>query len=213
MKGSAMMSIGKPSESSGGRSPAPLDQLIKLESEATQIFLNQPLFVPGLLQVTGYATEMISRITGLAPGSPELAEQVKTRMKRAEGFTKRSQGVSPPHLWAAIDEAVLRRTVGGATVMREQLDHLVVMSKMDTVNLAVIPLSYGAHPGLAGSFEVHERAGGDATVFIEGVYADEVVVGDQALAQLHTEKVKALFASAVSGAEAQELLEGIAGTL
>ena len=97
--------------------------------------------------------------------------------------------------------------------MREQREHLVVMSKLDTVQLAVVPLGHGAHGGLAGSVEVHEGAGGEAAVFFEGASGDEIVLADQAVAQLHRKRVEAIFASAVSGAAAQALLEEILGTL
>jgi hypothetical protein len=182
---------------------------MKLEQEATQIFLNQPLFVPGLLQVAGYAAEMISRIAGLKPGDPELTNRVNVRMQRADAFEKRLQGTTPPHLWAAIDEAVLRRVVGGPEVMREQLDHLITMSEMDTVHLGIIPLNYGAHVGLGGSFEVHEVASGEASVFFEGAPADEIVGTDQARARRYRETMETMMASALSGAEARALLETI----
>jgi hypothetical protein len=208
-----MMSTGNPVQADGGRYLAPLNQLIKLEQEATRMYLNQPLFVPGLLQVPGYAREMISRTTGLEPGDPALTERVKVRTQRAENFAKRLEGTDPPQLWAVIDEAVLRRTVGGAAVMRDQLEHLVAVSKLDAVHLAVVPLGHGAHPGLGGSVEVHEGPDGQAAVFFEGAHGDELVEGDPALARRYQEKVKSAFASGVSGAEVRTLLESIIGTL
>jgi hypothetical protein len=208
-----MVSAGNPVKMYDVRGPSAFDQLMRLEQKATQIFLNQPLFVPGLLQVAGYAVEMISRIISLKSGDPELTDRLNVRIQRADAFEKRLQGTTPPHLWAAIDEAALRRTVGGPEVMREQLDHLVTMSKIDTVHLAIIPLSHGAHVGLGGSFEVHEVAGGEASVFFEGAPADEIVGTDQALAQRYREVVETMVASAVSGAEARTLLGTISSTL
>jgi Domain of unknown function (DUF5753) len=204
-----MVSTGDSVEMYDVRGPSAFDQLMKLEQEATQIFLNQPLFVPGLLQVAGYAAEMISRIAGLKPGDPELTNRVNVRMQRADAFEKRLQGTTPPHLWAAIDEAVLRRVVGGPEVMREQLDHLITMSEMDTVHLGIIPLNHGAHVGLGGSFEVHEVASGEVSVFFEGAPADEIVGTDQALARRYRETMETMMASAVSGAEARALLETV----
>lgn len=208
-----MVSTGDPVKMCDVRGPGAFDQLMRLEQQATHMFLNQPLFVPGLLQVAGYAEEMIGSIAGLKPGDAELAERVSVRMRRAETFEKRLQSASPPHLSVAIDEAVLRRAGGAAAVMREQLDHLVTMSKMDTVRLAIIPLSHGAHPGLAGSFEVHQIGSGEASVFFEGTQADEIVGTDQGLAQRYRETVETMIAWAVSGTEARALLETISSTL
>jgi hypothetical protein len=198
---------------SDARGPAAFDQLLTLEQEAVQIFLNQPLFVPGLLQVPGYAAEMIGRIRGLDPEDTELTERVNLRMQRAEAFEKRLTSASPPNMWAAIDESVLRRLTGGPAVMREQLDRLLRMSKLDTVRLGILPLSDGAHAGLGGSFEVHELASGEASVFFEAAYTDELVGTDQDLARRCRRKVERLVASAVSGEQARALLETIRGTL
>ncbi|WP_327006917.1 DUF5753 domain-containing protein [Dactylosporangium sp. NBC_01737] len=185
-------------------------RLLELEPKATQIFLNQPLFLPGLLQVPGYAAEMIGHILGLKPGSPELAERVQVRTERGEAFQKRLRSSSPPHLWAAIDEAVVRRKVGGADVMRAQLDHLVAMTEFKTVHLAIIPLDHGAHAGLGGSFEVHELGNGDASVYFEGSH-DDVLVGDKPeLARRCRETVKSMVSS---GSDARAVLEAISSSL
>ncbi|MEV0134914.1 DUF5753 domain-containing protein [Dactylosporangium sp. NPDC050688] len=192
------------------RDPAPFAQLMQLEREAARIFLNQPLFVPGLLQVPGYAKEMIGRIAGLEPDSAELAERVKIRAGRAEAFHQRLQGPTPPQIWAAIDEGVIRRTVGGPDVMREQLTHLAAVAKFDTVHLAVIPFDHGAHAGLGGSFEVHELANGDATVFFEGAHADDIVGADPEVARRYRAAVQRMVES---GVDARALLEQLAGAL
>jgi hypothetical protein len=60
----------------------------------------------------------------------------------------------PPRLWAVIDEAALRRPVGGREVMRGQLERLVDASKLANVTLQVLPFGSGAHPAMAGSFSI-----------------------------------------------------------
>ncbi|MEV4507484.1 DUF5753 domain-containing protein [Dactylosporangium sp. NPDC049525] len=188
------------------RDPAPFDRLTKVEPQAAQIFLNQPLFFPGLLQTRAYATAMISSVVGLELDSPELHDRVDARAQRAETLHARLQSDAPPHIWAAIDEGVVRRVVGGAAVWQEQLNHLVAMAKFDTVHLAIIPFDHGAHPGLGGSFEVHELPNGDASVFFEGAYADELIETDQDLARRHRGKVQRMVES---GVDARELLATI----
>jgi Domain of unknown function (DUF5753) len=208
-----MVSTGNPIETRDARGPAAFDRLREVEQTASQIFLNQPLFVPGLLQVAGYAAEMIGRIAGLKPGDAELSERVAVRMRRADAFESRLRGGTPPHLWVPLDEAALRRAVGGPEVMRDQLDRLAALSRLSTVHLGIVPLHAGAHPGLGGSFEVHEMDGGAAAVFFEAARDDELVATEPALARQCRETVRAMLASAVTGDDARALLEAIKSAL
>jgi Domain of unknown function (DUF5753) len=59
-----------------------------------------------------------------------------------------------PRLWAVVDEAALRRPVGGRAVMRAQLERLVAATKLANVTLQVLPLAAGAHPAMVGAFSV-----------------------------------------------------------
>lgn len=61
---------------------------------------------------------------------------------------------SPPHLWAVVDEAVLRRPVGGPAVMRSQFDRLIETTGQPNVTLQVLPLTAGAHPMMYGMFHL-----------------------------------------------------------
>jgi hypothetical protein len=60
----------------------------------------------------------------------------------------------PPALWTLLDEAVLRRPVGGREVMREQLDRLVEVAAQPTVTLQVVPFEAGVHAGMDGAFTI-----------------------------------------------------------
>jgi hypothetical protein len=60
----------------------------------------------------------------------------------------------PPRLWAVIDEAALRRPVGGREVMRGQLERLIDATKLPNITLQLLPFSAGAHPAMAGAFSV-----------------------------------------------------------
>jgi hypothetical protein len=205
------MISGNPVAQDDVRGPAAFEQSLKVEQEATRSFLNQPMFLPGVLQVAGYAAAMIGGILGLPPGDARLAELTRLRMQRAEAFTKRLQsGATAPHLWAVIDEAVLRRPGGGPGVMRQQVDHLITMSRLDTVHLGIVPLSHGPHPGLGGSFEVHETPNGGA-VFFEGT--EDEISYEPSRVRHYRETAEGLYASAVTEAEAESLLGAILSTL
>lgn len=58
----------------------------------------------------------------------------------------------PPRLWAILDEAVLRRPIGGRSVMASQLDRLVQAAAQPNVQIQVIPFKAGGHPGIFGPF-------------------------------------------------------------
>jgi hypothetical protein len=213
MRSAAMMSTGDPVEKYGYRVSEAFARLMQLETAARRIFLNQPLFVPGLFQTEGYAEAIISVIADLKPTDPELSARVDLRMRRRKALEDRLEGTEPPHLWVPLDEAVLRHAVGGRTVMGEQIDHLVTLSRLKTVELAIMPMDQGAHAGLGGSFELHELADEEAAVFLEGPYTDELVESNPELAGHCKQKVQSMMASAVSGDAARALLETIKSEL
>jgi hypothetical protein len=64
-----------------------------------------------------------------------------------------------PRLWAVVDEAALRRPVGGREVMRAQLERLVEATKLPNVTLQVLPFAAGAHPAMVGAFSILRFAG------------------------------------------------------
>jgi hypothetical protein len=106
----------------------------------------------------------------------DVERRVALRMARQPMLT----GASPPQLWAVLDEAVLRRTVGGRGPMRLQLEHLVDLAAMLNVAVQVIPFGAGAHPGMGKPFVIlafPERADPDV-VYLEdltsALYLEEV---------------------------------------
>src|ERR1700733_3359854 len=116
---------------------------IGLEDAAAEIRTYEVNLIPGLLQTEDYARTVIS--AGNLTGSQEDVERrVALRMGRQPTLT----GNEPPQLWAGLDEAVLRRTVGGQGLMRMQLDHLVELAATPNVAVQVIPFVAGAHPGM-----------------------------------------------------------------
>lgn len=124
---------------------------IGFEDEARSISNYESLFIPGLLQTEDYARALVH---GTVPyiGNDEMENRVATRMERQALLDRES----PPRLWAIMDEAVVRRRVGGREVMRGQLDRLREAAARPNVTLQVIPFDAGAHPGMVGSFIVLE---------------------------------------------------------
>jgi len=120
-----------------------------LESAATSIRSFEMQFVPGLFQTEDYARAVTSlgHQTALVD---EIERRVGLRLKRQELLAR----AQPPRIWAVMDEAVLRRPVGGLPVMRAQLRRLVEAARMPRVTLQVVPFARGGHAGASGSFSI-----------------------------------------------------------
>jgi transcriptional regulator with XRE-family HTH domain len=120
---------------------------LDLESVAVDIRTYEVGLIPGLLQTPEYARAAIS--IGMLAGCRGDAEGlVRLAVDRRPALT----AADAPRFWAVLDEAALRREVGGPLVMREQLEHLLALARLPNVELQVIPFESGAHPALGRSF-------------------------------------------------------------
>lgn len=128
------------------------DSYIGLEAAASVIRTYESQIIPGLLQTEAYARAIIEA-TSIGDVPTEVDERVAVRMSRQELLTRT---VDPLRLVAVLDEAVLRRQVGGAATMRGQLGHLTEMSKLANVTIHVIPFATGAHCAMDGKFNLLE---------------------------------------------------------
>lgn len=126
---------------------------VSLESEASVIRLYEPHYVPGLLQTHDYATALM-RVGFPNESKEEIARRVALRIKRQDLLAK----PDAPAVWAILDETVLRRPVGGAEVMRAQIDRLLEVLDMPKVRIQIMRFDVGAHPGAFGPFH-HFRFG------------------------------------------------------
>jgi len=124
---------------------------IGFEDEARSIANYESLFVPGLLQTEAYAR---AQLRGTLPyaSEAEIESRVAARLERQPVLVK--DGALK--LWAIMDEAALRRLVGGRDVMRGQARHLLEVRSLPNVTIQVIPYGAGAHPGMDGSFVILE---------------------------------------------------------
>jgi transcriptional regulator with XRE-family HTH domain len=123
---------------------------VGLEEAAALIRLYEVQFVPGLLQTADYARAVIK--LGLPSASAEEVERrVGLRTARQEVLTKESGG---PRLWAVVDEAALRRPIGGGEVMRAQLVRLIEAAREPNITLQVVPFRSGGHAAEAGAFTI-----------------------------------------------------------
>ncbi|MEV0681928.1 helix-turn-helix transcriptional regulator [Actinosynnema sp. NPDC050436] len=120
---------------------------ISFEDEALGVRNYETSFIPGLLQDEDYARAVIRGVLPTATEG-EVEDRVRARIQRQGVLTKSK----PLRFWAVVDEAALRRVVGGSRVMQQQLRHLVEVTKAPNITVQVIPFGAGAHPGMPGQF-------------------------------------------------------------
>ena len=177
-----------------------------LESAATSIRTFEMQFVPGLLQTEGYARAVTT--LGHQTASPEEIERrVGLRLGRQELLSR----TQPPRIWAVMDEAVLRRPIGGSPVMRAQLRRLTEAARLPHVTLQVVPFARGGHAGASGSFSIlrfEERDLPDV-VYIEQL-TSAVYLDQRADVEHYLEVVDQLSGEALTPAETMRFIEQVA---
>ena len=129
--------------------------LIGMEQSATAVTSFGMYFFPALLQSADYARAIIK---GIAPKIEEkiLDGRVAARMERQQ---KLFEGPRPPKHRVVLDEAVLRRHIGGPAVMRAQLDQVLSLMRDDKTTVQVIPYTAGAYGANDSNFTYLEFVG------------------------------------------------------
>ncbi|TCC00387.1 XRE family transcriptional regulator [Micromonospora zingiberis] len=129
--------------------PSWFQSYLGLEAAAALIRSYEVQFVPGLLQTREYARAVV--LLGHSQAGPaEIDRRVDLRMRRQE-LLRRPR---PPRLWAVVDEAALRRPIGGPKVMRGQLEALLEATRTPNIRLQVIPFAAGGHAAAGGAFTI-----------------------------------------------------------
>jgi len=128
--------------------PGPSERHVALEEKAAEISVYSAILVPALLQTPEYAAAAIKA----NPMSSIQIEKVRieSRLIR-QAILARQTG---PRLNIVIDEAVLRRTIGDASIMRRQMLRLIELSERPATSIRVLPFSVGAHPAQTGHFAI-----------------------------------------------------------
>jgi len=122
---------------------------VGLEEAAALIRVYEVQFVPGLLQTEEYARAVVVQ------GSPNLVpEEVESRVAVRMGRQKLYARENPPRLWAIVDEAALRRPMGGREVLAGQIKRLIDVVSEPNITLQVMPFKYGGHAAEGGAFTI-----------------------------------------------------------
>ncbi len=144
-----------------------LNPYIGLEQAAVAITSYTMYYVPGLLQTEDYARAIIKAIARKI--DPDIHEQrVEARLRRQQLL----ESANPPRYRVLLDEAVLRRTVGGPKLMAAQLDKILQAERGGKVTVQIIPFDIGAHAAQDSNFilfEFEENTNQSPVVFVEGL--------------------------------------------
>lgn len=182
-------------------------QFLGYEEVASRHLVFTLALVPGILQTRRYAELVIG-----AHAYPDGSSQVeRTLALRAERGARLFGRANPAEVAVLLDEAVLRRAVGGPGVMAEQVLKLLEADLRGEASLGVIPFSAGAHGGMTGSFTVLQFSDGqDDVLYIDGVSRDFLVRDEQEQIAGYLARFEELRASAITGTAVCDLLRQIA---
>ncbi|MEU5166152.1 MULTISPECIES: helix-turn-helix domain-containing protein [Streptomyces] len=134
------------------------------ERLATTIREYAPLLVPGLLQTETYARAVFRAYQPTAT-EDVIDELVAARLERAQLLAD----PTTPLLWVVLDEAVLRRQVGGPAVMAETLRHVAELARRHRMIIQVLPFSVGAHAALDGGLKLMSFPDAPPLAYVDGL--------------------------------------------
>ena len=187
-----------------GDSASRIELLVGLETEATRVSEFHVLVVPGLLQTREYA-EAIFRAFDPELDDDAIQPRVELRLARQE-ILEQDQ---PLQLHVILDESVLRRSVGGRKVMREQLEHLLERARWPNIKVQVLPFDRGEHTAILGSFTLlrFEPAGRHPDVVYIETEADDLYLEQPDELRRYTAVFDRLQASALDAIASRQLIQ------
>ena len=184
--------------------PASFGTFEPREAEATALYTFEHSFIPGLFQTEAYARAVFEMFPDVT--EDVLSERLSGRVSRQAILSR--DDPQPPVVCALIDQSALIREIGGPKVMRDQIMHLITMSRRPNITVQIIP-NTGAHPGLLGAFTLADLGGSPAIVNVEDI-ADGRVTEDAGTVSMITLRFHSLRGDALSKGASRDLMEGMA---
>lgn len=174
------------------------------EAVATTIKEYAPQLIPGLLQTKGYARAVFREYQPTAT-EDVIDELMAARLERAHLLAD----PTVPLLWAVLDEAVLRRRVGGAPVMAAALQHIADLARRHRIIVQVLPFSAEAHAAMNGSLKLMAFNDAPSLAYLQGLGTGRLQ-DDPATVTRHELTYDLLGASALSPQDSLALIESVA---
>ncbi|MGA6226104.1 helix-turn-helix domain-containing protein [Streptomyces umbrinus] len=189
-----------------GLLPSTYSDFISLESQASVMRTLENSVVPGLLQTPEYAREVtLAAVDGALDDKVDAL--VEVRLARQDVLRS-----NPPlRLSAVLDEAALRRTVGGPEVMARQLEHLGDAAQLPHVRIQVLPFGVGAHVGVTGPFVIFSfPSTSDLDVVVLDHLTSSLYLERKEDLQAYSEAFDSLQVHALSPEETLDFIAGVA---
>ncbi|MGW4323388.1 helix-turn-helix domain-containing protein [Streptomyces sp. NPDC004684] len=142
--------------------PAFFRDAARLEAEAVELHVYANQAVPGLLQTEEYARAVFTNWRPLLH-EDTVEQRVSARLARQDIFSRKPM----PVISFVVEEAVLRRPLGGPAVMRGQLEQILLHAQRRNVELQVMPIEQEEHAALAGPFTLIETKEGRRIAYVE----------------------------------------------
>jgi transcriptional regulator with XRE-family HTH domain len=166
-----------------------------IEARASLIRWFEPLLVPGLVQTELYARAVL----GWKPDSASAEANLATRLARQSVLDR-------AELRVVILGSVLSREVGDASVMCEQIKHLLAVGSRPSVMIQVVPDTPAVAGALGGAFAIATEGTADVAAYTDsivkgGVYTDPDLIARAARV------FDGLRADALPWAQTRDLLE------
>ncbi|MEZ3181255.1 helix-turn-helix domain-containing protein [Streptomyces pimonensis] len=134
----------------------------RLEGEAVELHVYANQGMPGLLQTEEYARAVFGMWRPLLD-EETIAQRVTARLARQDIFARRPM----PTISFVIEEATLRRPLGGESVLRGQLEQVLLVGQQRNVELQVMPTQREEHAALGGPFTLIETREGRRIAYVE----------------------------------------------
>ncbi|HEX7302856.1 DUF5753 domain-containing protein [Lentzea sp.] len=180
--------------------PDQVRSLVEQERLANEITMWSMNLIPGPLQIPAYTRALIER--SVRAKTVEVEEVIAAKAARQRIFHYSRQFVFYVH------EQALRLPVGGPAVMREQLLHVLAMGNRLYISVRVVPISFGAHAGLSGSFYYLGYEKYEPVVFTE-TENTSLFIEDKASLGTYAEVIKLLDRQALDAEESRRLITSI----
>ena len=184
--------------------PEHFAEAAEAEARATEIKEYAPQLVPGLLQTEAYAREVFREYQPTAVESV-IDELVAARLERTQLLTDPTE----PMLWVVLDEAVLRRQVGGSDVMAAALRHVAELMMRRRIIVQVLPFSAGAHAAMTGPLKLMAFPDAPPLAYLQGLGTGQLQ-DDPATVRQHELTYDLVVASALSPAASLALIQSVA---
>ncbi|MFJ9618886.1 helix-turn-helix domain-containing protein [Streptomyces noursei] len=186
--------------------PAFFRDAARLEAKAVGLHVYATKAVPGLLQTEEYAKAVFVMWRPLLE-EETIEQRVAARLDRQKIYDRK---LPLPTISFVIEEAVLRRPLGGKAVMRGQLEQILLYSQRRNVEIQVMPIEREEHAGLEGPFTLIETREGRRIAYVEG-YKDSRLHTDRKMVRELEEQYGILRAQALTPRESLAYVEKLLG--